>query len=111
MHSKCTKADLIESLYSSLAPTSKITRKGVHLLIDRVFEELSTAILDGKAVELRGFGTFEARLRKGKSKARNPKTGEIVSVKDHGVAYFKPGKELKAEAFDKAGPKKSPKKK
>ncbi len=101
MRNKCTKADLIESLYSSLALTSKTTRKDVHILIDSVFEMLSSAMLEGKAIELRGVGTFEVRLRKGKSKARNPKTGEIVSVKDHGVAYFKPGKELKLEAFDK----------
>jgi integration host factor subunit beta len=50
-------------------------------------------------VELRGVGTFEVRTRKGRSKARNPKTGEIVSVEDHGVAAFRPGRELKTTAW------------
>ena len=51
--------------------------------------------------ELRGFGTFEVRVRKGKEKARNPKTGEIVSVDKHGVAVFRAGRELKEELWDK----------
>ena len=50
--------------------------------------------------ELRGFGTFEVRIRKGKEKARNPKTGEIVSVDQHGVAVFRAGRELKEELWD-----------
>ena len=48
-----------------------------------------------RVIELRGFGTFEIRTRKGREKARNPKTGDLVSVETHGVAIFRPGKELK----------------
>ena len=48
-----------------------------------------------KVIELRGFGTFEVRTRKGREKARNPKTGDLVAVDTHGVAVFRPGKELK----------------
>jgi nucleoid DNA-binding protein len=47
--------------------------------------------MTGKTVELRGFGTFEVKKRKGRKRARNPKTGENVAVKDHGVATFRPG--------------------
>ena len=54
----------------------------------------------GMTAELRGFGTFEVRIRKGKEKARNPKTGEIVSVDKHGVAVFRAGKDLKNELWD-----------
>jgi len=46
------------------------------------------------------FGTFEIRTRKGREKARNPKTGEIVPVKTHGVTVFRPGKELKKMAWN-----------
>ena len=95
MSDKCTKADLIEALYSSLDPDSKTTRKEVHFLIGGIFEEISKAMLGGKAVELRGVGTFEVKLKKGRSRARNPKAGETVEVKDHGVARFRPGRELK----------------
>ncbi|MBP5176790.1 MAG: HU family DNA-binding protein, partial [Treponema sp.] len=37
----------------------------------------------------------EPRLRKGREKARNPKTGESLSVAPHYVAAFRAGQELK----------------
>jgi integration host factor subunit beta len=62
-----------------------------------ISEELKRSMLAGKAVELHGFGTLEVRQRKGR--ARNPKTGETVSVADHGVAAFRPGRELRKQAW------------
>ncbi|HRY81338.1 MAG TPA: HU family DNA-binding protein [Spirochaetia bacterium] len=103
MAEKVTKAELIDSLHERLS----ISRKDIHSLIDGVFEEIKTAILSGRTVELRGFGTFEVRVRKGRKRARNPKTGEPVSVADHGVAAFRPGRDLKKAAWnlkDRPGP-------
>jgi integration host factor subunit beta len=100
MAEKLTKAELIDALYATLSPSSKTTRKEIHELIDGLFSEIKGAILTGRTVELRGFGTFEVKLRKGRTKARNPKTGEIVSVQDHGVAGFRPGRELKKAAWE-----------
>ena len=60
-----------------------------------MFEEIKDGLKENKVIELRGFGTFEVRTRKGREKARNPKTGEVVAVESHGVAIFRPGKELK----------------
>jgi len=102
MADKVTKAELIDALHERLS----ISRKDIHSLIDGVFEEIKTAILSGRTVELRGFGTFEVRVRKGRKRARNPKTGEPVSVADHGVAAFRPGRDLKKAAWsltDQAG--------
>ena len=62
-------------------------------------EEIKAALVSGKGIELRGFGTFEVRIRKGRQKARNPKTGEIVSVGSHGIASFRPGRELKQDVW------------
>ena len=76
MAEKLTKAELVEELYESQG----LTRKDIHECVDDLFEELKRAMLAGKAVELRGFGTFEVRQRKGRARARNPKTGETVSV-------------------------------
>jgi integration host factor subunit beta len=95
MAGKITKAELIEALHES----SSLNRKEIHSLIDSLFEEIKNAVLGGKTVELRGFGTFEVKLRKGRKRARNPKTGEIVSVEDHGVAAFRPGRELKKASW------------
>ena len=95
MAGKVTKAELIEALHEG----KSLNRKEIHGLIDSLFEEIKSAILSGKTVELRGFGTFEVKLRKGRKKARNPKTGAIVSVEDHGVASFRPGRELKTAAW------------
>ncbi len=91
MPEKVTRAELIESLHEK----SSINRKDIHRLLDFLIEEIKNALVKDSTVELRGFGTFEVRTRKGRSKARNPKTGELVSVQDHGVAVFRPGKELK----------------
>lgn len=96
MAGKVTKAELIEALHE----TSSLNRKEIHGLIDSLFEVIKTSVLSGKTVELRGFGTFEIKLRKGRKRARNPKTGAIVSVEDHGVAAFRPGRELKKAAWE-----------
>lgn len=92
---KFTKAEIIENIHEA----SEISRKGIHHVIDLFFAEVKTALLEDKVVELRGFGTFEIRTRKGREKARNPKTGKTVSVDSHGVAVFRPGKELKELAW------------
>jgi integration host factor subunit beta len=92
---KLTKAEMIESIHEKV----DVNRKKIHLIIDEVFEEIKKALTEDKVVELRGFGTFEIRTRKKRDKARNPRTGEIVPVGAHGVAVFKPGKELKKSVW------------
>ncbi|PIE04637.1 MAG: integration host factor subunit beta [Spirochaetales bacterium] len=93
---KMTKAEIIEHIYEQ----SGINRKDIHGVIDSFFEEVKKALQADRVVELRGFGTFEIRTRKGREKARNPKTGEVVPVKTHGVTVFRPGKELKKMAWN-----------
>ncbi|MBT3276068.1 MAG: integration host factor subunit beta [Spirochaetales bacterium] len=93
--SKLTKAEIIESIYERLG----VNRRDIHNIVDEFFEEIKAGLQDDKVVELRGFGTFEIRTRKGRDRARNPKTGEIVPVSAHGVAVFRPGKELKTIAW------------
>ncbi len=90
MQQKLTKADIVENIFQKL----NINKRDIYKLIDFIFEELKGALAEDKIIELRGFGTFEVRIRKGK-KARNPKTGETVITEQHGVVFFKPGKELK----------------
>jgi nucleoid DNA-binding protein len=91
---KLTKAEIIEQIH----PSVKVSKKSIHTILDRFFEEIKNGLLEDKVIELRGFGTFEIKLRKGR-RARNPKTGASVEVQDHGVAVFRPGRELKQRAW------------
>jgi len=93
--SKLTKADIVDGIYNKV----DTDRKEVKIIVDLFLEELKTALVSGKVIELRGFGTFETKIRKGRLKARNPKTGEIVSVDSHGVIAFRPGRELKQDVW------------
>ena len=94
--SKLTKAVIIENLYNKIS----VDRDTIHTVIDCFFEEIKAGLEKDQVIELRGFGTFEVRERKGREKARNPKTGELVAVDKHGVAVFRPGKELKDQVWN-----------
>lgn len=103
---KKTKSDIIEQIYTNL----QLDLKDIRTVADMFLQEIKDALIDGKSVELRGFGTFEIRDRKGRAKARNPKTGEIVSVKEHSVVAFRSGKDLKTSVWDLADRKEGDKK-
>lgn len=89
--SKKTKSDLVDAIYEKTGHELKDVRS----IVDAFLEEVKTSLEAGSSVELRGFGTFEVRERKGRQKARNPKTGASVSVEDHAVVAFRSGKDLK----------------
>lgn len=91
---KLTKAEIIESIF----PKVSTSKKEIHGVLDQFFEVVKVGLLKEQTIELRGFGTFEVRSRKGR-KARNPKTGQAVTVEDHGVISFRPGRELKRRAW------------
>ena len=93
--SKLTKADIVDALYNKTGTDRKEIRKVVDLFI----EEIKAALISRKIIELRGFGTFEIKIRKGREKARNPKTGEFLSVNSHGIAAFRPGRELRQDVW------------
>lgn len=92
---KKTKSDLVNHIYEK----SGHELKDIRSIVDIFLDEIKGALEEGESVELRGFGTFEVRERKGRKKARNPKTGETVSVQDHAVVAFRSGKELKSSVW------------
>jgi len=93
---KSTKADIVDAIYEK----TSINRKEIYNVVDLFIEEIKAALVSQKVIELRGFGTFEIRIRKGRRKARNPKTGETIAVHSHGIAAFRPGKELKQDVWN-----------
>ena len=93
---KITKYDLVESVYR----VSDCERRVVQQVMENFLEEIKKSLIEGATIELRGFGTFEPRLRKGRSVARNPKTGKTLSVDPHYVAAFRSGQELKKSLWN-----------
>jgi nucleoid DNA-binding protein len=96
---KLTKAEIVETISGKTGRP----KKEIHDIVEHFFSEVKGALLSDRTIEFRGFGTFEIKTRKGREKARNPKTGKTVSVEDHGVVHFRPGKELKDAAWDLRG--------
>jgi integration host factor subunit beta len=92
---KLTKADIVDAVYQKTG----MSRKEIRTVVDLFIDEIKDALIEQMVIELRGFGTFEIRIRKGRQKARNPKTGEPVSVNSHGIAAFRPGRELKQDVW------------
>ena len=89
------KTDLIEAI----SKQSMISRSESKISVEVILEELTSAIASGKRVEVRGFGGFYKKHRKGRV-GINPKTGEKTEVAEKFVPFFKPGKFLK-EAVNK----------
>ncbi|HCC36579.1 MAG TPA: integration host factor subunit beta [Treponema sp.] len=101
---KFTKADIVDSLYQKTG----MSQKEIRTIIDHFVDEIKNALLRQQVIELRGFGTFEVKIRKGRSKARNPRTGEIISTHSHGSAAFRPGRELKQAVWNISGEPENP---
>ncbi|MCA0431742.1 MAG: integration host factor subunit beta [Proteobacteria bacterium] len=79
----------------------KIADKNPHLyhrdverIVNRILDEIISAMRQGSRVELRGFGAFSVKSREGRL-GRNPRTGEAVAVTPKKVPFFKTGKELR----------------
>jgi len=92
---KFTKAEIVDAVYDKTG----MNRKEIRTVIDLAINEIKAALMERCVIELRGFGTFEVKMRKARHRARNPRTGEIISVRSHGNVAFRPGRELKQDAW------------
>ena len=88
---KFTKADIIDALYEKTGMNRTEIRNAIDLFID----EMKDALMRRQVIELRGFGTFEVKVRKARPRARNPRTGESIVIRSHGAVAFRSGRELK----------------
>src|SRR5579859_541922 len=85
-----TKADLIEEVLR----ITELPRKESETVVETIFESIIESLQKGDKIEIRGFGSFRTRQRRGRV-GRNPKTGEKVEVPPKKIPFFKPSKELK----------------
>ncbi len=90
------KSELIDAL----SVQKGISCKKAEEIINILFDSMSTALISGERIEIRGFGSFVVKEYKAYT-GRNPKTGESISVKPKKLPFFKVGKELKERvSFD-----------
>jgi integration host factor subunit beta len=73
---------------------SELTPYEAEKCVDTLLSCISTALANGKRVELRGFGVFTTRYRRDRI-GRNPRSGKKIPVTAKVVPFFKSGKELR----------------
>ncbi len=91
-----TKSELIQRLAER---NPHLYLRDIEKIVETVFEEISTALVNGARVELRGFGAFSIKHRDARM-GRNPRTGEAVQVAAKRLPFFKTGKALRERLND-----------
>jgi len=85
------KSELVRALNEKLP---ELQVKDVELALNCLLGQLVDALVQGKRIEIRGFGSFNLHHRPPRI-ARNPKTGEAVNLPTKVAIHFKPGKEMR----------------
>ena len=84
-------------LISAVAEKSGLSKKDSEKALNAALEAITAAVAKGEKVQLIGFGTFELRERAEKL-ARNPRTGEKMTVPACKAPAFKAGQAFKDAA-------------
>jgi len=87
-----TKKDIV----IKIADQSGVKQIYVKKVVQMTFDIIIDALAKGEKIELRNFGVFKTKSRKGRM-GRNPRTGQQVPVAPKRVAVFKPGLIMKAK--------------
>lgn len=85
-----TRSELIERIANK---NPHLLVKDVERIVAVVFDKIISSLAKGERVEFRGFGAFSVRKRTPRI-AKNPRTGEQVSVEERFIPHFKTGKQL-----------------
>jgi len=90
-HSKTatTKSDIVDRVYEKVG----FTRKEAVDAVEVLFNEIKSKLSRGENVRISGFAGFYLRQKKERT-ARNPKTGELITIKARRVLTFKPSRHL-----------------
>ena len=92
-----TKSDLIERV---AAHVPLISKKDTETVVNTIFDCMTEALRKGDRIEIRGFGSFQIKIREARE-GRNPKTGQEVRIPAKRTPFFKVGKELKERIEDR----------
>ena len=84
------KVELVEKI----ATKAGLTKADANRALDATLEAIEGALVKGDKVPLVGFGTFAVSKRNSRN-ARNPRTGEAITIPARRAVTFKPGTALK----------------
>ena len=87
-----TKKDIVLKIAEELEIKQIDVKCVVQATLDKIIGYLAT----GQTVELRNFGIFKVKSRRGRL-GRNPRTGQEVPVPPKKVVVFKPGLIMKRD--------------
>jgi integration host factor beta subunit len=85
-----TKRELIKRVQEKIGDYPP---KDIAYVVHLIFEAMSAAVKRGERIEIRGFGNFTVRNRRG-IRGRNPKTSDVIDLPARKVPFFKVGKDL-----------------
>lgn len=68
-----------------------VSIKTANEMVERVLDVIAESVANGDEVRLFGFGSFVPKTRPA-HEARNPRTGEKMTVEEKKVVVFKPAK-------------------
>ena len=85
------KSDLLNYLCSEF---KHLPHREIEKMFDKIISTFSDSLASGNRIEIRNFGSFSVKTRD-KRIARNPKTGEKISVDAKKSISFRASKEMK----------------
>ena len=91
-------------LADKVAEELNVPRRTAARVLDAVLDSVSELLHARGKVAVKGFGTFERRIRKGRA-YKHPLTGESIDVANKETIIFKPSDQLIAETRTNAAPR------
>lgn len=83
-----------EELVAKMAEKSGLSKAESKEALKALLESVKETLASGEEISLIGFGTFKVSERS-ERQGKNPKTGEVITIKASKCPSFKAGKSLK----------------
>jgi integration host factor subunit alpha len=93
-----TKADIVDKIHANTG----LTRDGAFAYLETVLETIKKTLETSETVKITGFGSFIVK-KKNSRNARNPQTGEPITIAARKILTFKASTVLKS-AMNQASP-------
>ena len=97
-----TKADLVDKIHAN----TRLTREKAFTYLETVLETIKKTLETSETVKITGFGSFIVK-KKNSRNARNPQTGEPITIAARKVLTFKASAVLKG-AINQEAPTSGP---